>query len=84
MKVVNLVGGDRRPSKQRQSYMCESAVLRRSGSPVFALHQPIICGLRAECDAIAVGIGIPLNVLARATRPLKWYMCEGSRFGPAG
>ena len=53
---MNLVGGGRRPLKQRQSYVRESALLRRSGSPVFALHQPIICGRSAERDAIPVVI----------------------------
>ena len=53
---MNLVGGDRRPPKQRQSYMCESAVLRRSSSPVFSLHQPIICGRGAKCNVIPLVI----------------------------
>ena len=59
---MNLVGGDRRPPKQRQSYMCEYAVLGRACSPVFALHESKIGGRAAECDAI------PLVVRAHATK----------------
>ena len=56
MEVVNLVGGDRRPPKQRQSYVSEYTVLGRAGGPVFPLHQPIICGRGAERNTIPVVI----------------------------
>jgi hypothetical protein len=62
MEIVNLVGGDRRPPKQRQSYMCEYAVPGRARSPIFALHQSKIGGWAAECDAI------PGVVRAHATK----------------
>jgi hypothetical protein len=38
MEIVNLIGGDRRPPKQRQSYMRKRTMLRRSRGPIFALH----------------------------------------------
>ena len=59
---MNLIGGDRRPPEQGQSYMGECAMLRRSCSPVFALHQSKIGGRAAECDAI------PYVVRAHATK----------------
>jgi len=62
MEIENLVGGDRRPPKQRQSYSCEYAVLGSARSPVFALHQSKIGGRAAECDAI------PYVVRAHATK----------------
>ena len=57
MEIVNLIGEDRRPPKQRQSYMRKRTMLRRSRGPIFALHQPVISGRAAEPDSIAVVIG---------------------------
>ena len=56
MEIVNLVGGDRRPPEQRQSYMRERTVLGSPCGPVFALHQSVIRGRAAERDAIPVVI----------------------------
>ena len=75
MEIVDLIGGDRRPPKQGQSYMRKRAMLRRSRSPIFALHQPVVSGRAAEPDSIAVVVSAHarecVNVLHRATRPLK-------------
>ena len=57
MEIVNLVGGDRRPPEQRQSYMRERAVLGTSCGPVFALHQSVIRGRAAEGDSIPAVVG---------------------------
>jgi hypothetical protein len=54
---VSLVGGDRRPPKQGQSYMCKCTMLRRSCSPVFALHQSVVGGRAAKRDAIPMVVG---------------------------
>ena len=52
MKIVNLIGGDRRPPEQSQSYMCECTMLRGPRSPVFALHKPVVGCWAAESDSI--------------------------------
>jgi hypothetical protein len=57
MEIVNLIGGDRRPPKQSQSYMRKRTVLRRSRGPIFALHEPVVSGRAAEPDSIAVVVG---------------------------
>jgi hypothetical protein len=54
MEIVNLIGEDRRPPKQRQSYMRKRTMLRRSRGPIFALHQAVVSGRAAEPDSIAV------------------------------
>jgi hypothetical protein len=52
-----LVCGDRRSSEQRESYMCEGALLHSSCSPILALHHAVIgCGT-AECDPISFIVG---------------------------
>jgi hypothetical protein len=53
---VNLIGGDRRPPEQRQSYMRECAALGSSGGPVFSFHQSVIRGRTTERDAIPLVI----------------------------
>ena len=57
MEIVNLIGGDRRPPKQGQSYMRKRTILRRSRGPIFALHQPVVSGRAAERDSISVVVG---------------------------
>ena len=49
---MDLVGGNQRSPKQRQSYVREHALLRRSRCPVFALHHAVVGGRRAETDAV--------------------------------
>jgi hypothetical protein len=53
---MNLVGGDRRPPKQGQSYVCEGTLLRRAGSPVFPLHHAEVRRGAAERDSIPLVI----------------------------
>ena len=53
---MDLVGGDRRPPKQGQSYVCEGALLRRAGSPVFPLHHAEVRRGAAERDSIPLVI----------------------------
>src|ERR1700733_34669 len=54
VKIVNLVGRDRRPLKKCESYMSEGAALRGASSPVFALHHAVVGGGAAEGDAISM------------------------------
>lgn len=57
MKVVDLVGGDRRPPEQSESYVGEGALLSGAGRPVFSLHDAVVGGGTAEGDAIALIVG---------------------------
>lgn len=57
MKIVNLVCGNRRPQEKRQSYMRESALLRRAPGPIFALHHAIIRGGTPKGNTISVIVG---------------------------
>jgi hypothetical protein len=57
MEIVNLIGRDRRPPKQRQSYMRKRTMLRRSGGPKLALHQAVIGSRGAERDSIPLVVG---------------------------
>ena len=57
MEIVNLISGDRRPPKQRQSYMRKHALLRRSRGPILASHYPVVSGRGSEPDSIAVVVG---------------------------
>jgi len=54
VKIVNLIGRDRRPLKKRKSYMGEDAALGGASSPVFALHHAVVGGGAAEGDAISM------------------------------
>ena len=59
---MNLVGGDRRPPKQRQSYMGECAALGSSRRPVLSFHQSVVCGRTAKRDPV------PLVIRPRARK----------------
>src|SRR6266850_1297264 len=53
MKIVYLVGGDRRSPEQRQSYVREGASLRSSRTPILPLHRAVVrCGA-PKCDPIS-------------------------------
>jgi len=54
---VYLVCGDRRSPEQRQSYVSESAALRRPRRPVFSLHKPVVrCGAaKGDPSSLIVG-----------------------------
>jgi hypothetical protein len=54
MKIMNLVGRDRRSLKQRQSYMREDTLLCRPCRPIFTLHHPVVRGRTPERDSISV------------------------------
>jgi len=54
VQIVDLIGRNQRSLKERESYVREGALLRGSGSPIFALHHAIVGGGSAECDAVSV------------------------------
>jgi hypothetical protein len=57
MEIVDLVGGDRRSLKERESYMSESTLLCCSGGPILSLHHAIVrCGT-AESNSIPLIVG---------------------------
>ena len=69
---MNLVGRDRRPLEEGESYMGEGAVLRCPRRPVLAIHHAIVGRGTPECNSVPVVVGShPVKVLQRATRPLK-------------
>jgi hypothetical protein len=57
MKVVNLVGGDRRSPEEGESYVRKDSVLCGARSPVLALHDAIVCCRATKRDSIAPVIG---------------------------
>jgi len=54
---MDLVCGNRRSPKQRESYVCERTLLRSAGGPILSLHQAVIGCRAAESDAIALVVG---------------------------
>ncbi len=60
MQIVNLIGGNRRSPKKRESNMSKNSRLSRARRPILTLHQSVIGGRRAE------GNSIPLIVRAHA------------------
>ena len=57
MKVVNLVGGDRRSPEEGESYVRKGSVLCGARSPVLALHDAIVRRRTTKRDSIAPVIG---------------------------
>jgi len=57
MKIVNLVGGDRRSPEQSKSYMRKGSLLCRACSPILALHHTVVGCRAAECDPISLIVG---------------------------
>lgn len=57
MKVVNLVGRDRRSPEQSESYVRKGSGLCRARSPILALHDAIIRCRTAKRDSITPVIG---------------------------
>jgi hypothetical protein len=52
VQIMDLVGGNQRSLKQRQSNLREYAFLRCSRRPVFALHYAVLGGRRVEADSV--------------------------------
>ncbi len=57
MKVVDFIFRDHRSPKHGVSYVHEAAMLRRACGPIFPLHDAVIRGGGAECDAIPLVVG---------------------------
>jgi hypothetical protein len=57
VKIVDLVGGDRRSPEQRESYVSEGALLCRARSPVLTLHYAIVRCRTAERDPVPLVVG---------------------------
>ena len=54
---MDLVCGDRRPPKQRKSYMSERTLLRGSGGPILSLHHAVVRCRTAKGDPISLIVG---------------------------
>lgn len=57
MKVVNLIGGDRRSPEEGESYVSKGSVLCGAPSPILALHDAIVRRRTTKRDSIALVIG---------------------------
>lgn len=56
MKIVNLIRGNRRSPEQRESYMCESTLLRSSASPILSLHHTVVSRRTAKSDPVSLTV----------------------------
>lgn len=57
MEIVDLVCRGHRSPKQRESYVCEGALLRRPRCPIFALHGSIVGRRAAKRNAVSLIVG---------------------------
>jgi hypothetical protein len=82
---VNLVRGNRRPPEQSQSYMCESALLRRARRPILSLHYTVVRRWTAERDAVALVVSPHTSERAAASDAslemvnVRWFQIQTRR-----
>ena len=75
---MDLIGGNQRSPKQRQSYVREHAPLWRSRCPVFALHDTVVGRRGAETDAVTLIIR-PHSRKRAASRNIAFEMIDVRR-----
>lgn len=82
---MNLVGGDRRPPEQRQSYVGERSLLGCAADPILTLHHTVVGGRTAEGDPISrvvrahAGEGAAAGNATLEMIDMRWFKVSSGR-----